>query len=575
MSNCLSIYQEEPDCSTDEFSVVLSRVISDLKEDEMNAVLHDLRNLEVNHGYDVPIYDILSGGIWAPNGKTHQHSPRTMDILILLYGRLEEKLTKDVDVIECFGVSGRYLDLIKDLADNEGIDLKCYNVHQERRSDVNFAVSGLVWFVISIIDTILTIFTKQFFTPSDSKVLVSYPIFRPGTFKPIEDKLELHFDATFTLTTISYFLRARSVIPKKTPVIPLRCFESVIGLLKEQIFLGKLLTDVLLFGDFTESVVEEVEREVGLNIERTISSLTYRTCLLNLDALLYNMAAHSAFQNGEYQSLLITSEGTHGKSLALSAKDSNVDVYALPHSITNSKLDLSFHRTRFTEGEISKNILQDESGLQFLPTGLPKHIDLFEKKKENKKDTDITNRPDNLLIGTQPFANRYREDFFREVVTSVLKHTEMQITVKIHPGEEREYYLGLLTDLSITERQKQRVNIKEKDLYRHIHDSDVLLTINSNVAIEAVILGTPAVVYDKYAPEIRTPLYSRYGNVPSFNDKNECAEFLKCEDFRSLSMEQDSLLNGPYNVRENSLDHIADSIEMEIKSLNRGNRKGN
>jgi predicted glycosyltransferase len=104
----------------------------------------------------------------------------------------------------------------------------------------------------------------------------------------------------------------------------------------------------------------------------------------------------------------------------------------------------------------------------------------------------------------------------------------------------------------------------DDDLYEWIGRSHLLLTTRSNVAIEAVLLGTPAASYNPWSPDLWTPPYVKHGPVPGFKDPDEFISFLTGIDCDTERKRQESMLNDLYWVRGNSIEDITARIQTKI-----------
>jgi hypothetical protein len=180
------------------------------------------------------------------------------------------------------------------------------------------------------------------------------------------------------------------------------------------------------------------------------------------------------------------------------------------------------------------------------------------------KRTEIPdkNEQKTLLIGTT--AGTYRDDFICDIVPPVLEQTDWDVVIKVHPSEEKSYYNNLFTDIEITDDQNSRLQIVDKNLHSWIGRSHLLLTTRSNVGIESVLLGTPAASYNPWSPDLWTPPYAKYGDVPCFRDANNFISFLNNMDYNDERERQEAMLNNLYLVRGNSIDQIATQMRKEM-----------
>jgi hypothetical protein len=216
----------------------------------------------------------------------------------------------------------------------------------------------------------------------------------------------------------------------------------------------------------------------------------------------------------------------------------------------------------FVEGTIASRLVDDELGEKFIPTGLPKHIDIAGQAPR----TQSSHEQRMLLIGTQSFDNRYRTGLIIDVVPSVLEATNWTIVLKLHPGESADFYEELLRSIGYDPSDQDRISVATDDLYGYIHRADLLLTVNSNVGIESIILGTPAVCYNPWVPSKRDPPYASHGPVPKFDVPSDFVDFIMDYEPAQHRNLQQPLITGPYDVVGNSLDKIAAGVETELSN---------
>lgn len=566
MDNTLIICSDSQKAEDHNPDIILSEEIHNISKTKADKLYEELQCIDVDDQRLESAYRIVSKQVWADGGGLHEHSPRSLELLPILYERIVGKITQDTNKIKCIGVSGRYLDLLKDLSENESMKLESQKVANESITDRLLLVRSFIWLTVSFFDAILSLLLRPIFDPTDADLLVKYPIFRPDTISSVEEELNISFDATCTLLTISYFRRGRNNIATTTTLIPVRCFGDIPQMICNYRFVWYILSRTILKNEFGLEVVDNVEDISGVRLERTISRLVRRAILSNLGALLYSGTLEKLFSSGEYEQLLITSTGPSGRGIAFPAIKSNIRPYVLHHSIVTPRepYDKSYYRQRFCEGTILKTALKDSKNerIRPIPTGLPKHLQIAEMKRQSTIKSEGSEK---LLIGTQPFADRYRKAFIADILSSVLKNTQFDIIIKVHPAEKKEFYTSFINELNISS-DLGRVKVKDTDLYKSIQQCELLLTVSSNVALESVILGTPTAVYNPWSPNFRNPMYVTYGSVPQFTDAEEFTLFLKDESLNEIHSEEVEMLKDQYMVKNNSFAQFHRRINEELKS---------
>lgn len=561
-NDVLLICREEDDVPDGTSAVVISQEIKHIDATEANELYARLVALDVDHGFDLPVYSLLSNQIWSAD-RFHDDAPGALDLLILLYHRLSSHVDAETERIRCVGVSDLYLDLVEDLAHNEGLELEHDAVDSDRLSYTRVGRT-LLWLCFSVIDILVSVVAKSVYQPSGADVLIKYPAFRPDTFRPIEERLDIPFDATFTLLTVSFFRHARSITKPETNVVPLRVFDTPGGMIRDYPEVVHIIWDTIMGDRTVSATADAIEAETDVRIEAVTRTITGRTVMENPSALLYHGTADRLFNSGQYSCVLVTSLGPSGKLLTRPANNHGVRTLSLGHSITFLPGVANRHSLDavFVEGTIASRLVDDELGKKFIPTGLPKHINIAEQAS----GTRSSHEQRMLLIGTQSFDNRYRTGLIIDVVPSVLEATNWTIVLKLHPGESADFYEELLRSIGYDPSDHDRISVATDDLYGYIHRADLLLTVNSNVGIESIILGTPAVCYNPWVPSKRDPPYASHGPVPKFDVPSDLVDFItdyEPDQHRNL---QQSLITGPYDVVGNSLDKIAARVETELSN---------
>jgi hypothetical protein len=557
----LVVCEKRSDVPPNTSPIILSNILSEFDEKKADKLHEQLLNLSVDHKYNVPVYTLAGNDMWNDSQQLNDHSPRSMELLILLYQRLTEEVSTDTERIRCIGVSGRYVDLIRDLAENEDLELEIQQQKAEATSNQLISIRSVAWILLSIFDGILSLLLRPFFLPTDANILVKYPVFRPDTFQSIEKRLNISFDVTFTLLTISYFGHVKNVISRENSIVPIRCFDTLSGMISEYRFFVILGYDLLIRHEFEADVINAIEDETSIQLKETVGTLTRRAVWANVSAYLSYGAACRAFDRTNYDCVLITSSGASGNALALPAADHGVDTYVLPHSIRVPPVSVNrpFYTGVFTEGKIANFAVTDKQ-TEFILIGLPKHLDIHQRRESLTTDSGGCKT---LLIGTQGFVDSVRQEFIEDIVPAVLNETEWEVVLKVHPREDPVFYRKTLKSLGIDTNKETRVQVTDSDLYTWIARSELLLTVTSNVGIESVILGTAAASYNVWSPTLRHPLYAKYGSVPSLRDPAALIELLQ-GNVDAERARQQTLLNGPFMIRGNSINKITDQIQERL-----------
>jgi hypothetical protein len=540
---------------------VIERQIRGFDEETANDLHNRLVGLDLNHQYDVPVYEVFGNQVWRDGGGLHDHSPYSMEVIVLLYRQIVEEVTCN-DQVVAIGVGGRYLDMLHDLADNEGLELVVRDQPEESKSDRSVRWDAFQWVPIVLFDVLCSLFLKLVFRARTASTLVLYPVFRPETFRPLEDNLDVEYNGSVYVLTLSYLLNYRSIFTDDISVVPIHCFATVRGFLSQCRFALTFARDI--HSRKTErTLVDSVEDETGLRLEQTVGSLYQRAAAFNFASCLRYETAKRAFKQSQYDVLMLPSSDGLNKAIGLAAREEDVEVLLLPHSILHqyTALEVPYSHTRVVEGSIAREPLRDVEGVEFVELGLPKHLTIRDRAESIERQSERKQ----ILIGTQPYEDSRRREFINDVVNASLEETNHDIVVKIHPREKVEFYESVMEDLDLNEANRQRISITERNLHRNIADSDLMVTISSNVGIESVILGTPTICYNKWSPDIRTPLYATDGRVPNIEKYEDLLQAYDERQFSDLYRSQKRMLDEKFMVRGNTIQAISEGIRGQIR----------
>lgn len=553
------ICQNNDDVPDSTSAIVLSDLVSNFEEKEVLTLHDNLKKIDVNHTYKVPFYNIVANQIWTGIGGSNS-LPVKKGILIMVYRRLCEIIPEGTEEIRCVGVSKPYLNLIRDFADNRDLTLTISDIKNNSTTTRSIAIDSIKWLIISIFDVFVSILLKPFFSTTGASILIKFPVFRSETFLPISDHINSDYDSFFTLLTVSYFLKVSPLVDDCINIIPIRCFSTVSGYFRDYRAVIAIMFDLIIGDRIETAVVDAVETETGVRLERTVGHLTRRAIWSNISAFFYYGAACDLFKTEEYDSVLLTTFGPSGTAIAIPALEYDVDVYVLPHGALGwpKMHQETLYTGMFTEGTIVDAEV-DRSEKKFIPTGFPKHVKMHKKRNLVPNKDDVKT----ILIGTA-YISDIREKFIRDVVPPIINKTSWRVIVKTHPMEEISYYNRILLDLGIDSDHNKRIQVVDSDLYSWIGRSHLTLTTRSNVGIESVLLGTPAACYNPWSPDLIDPPYAKHGPVPLLRDPSDVVSLLTEWDGDEQRAKQEQMLDNLYMVNENSLEDIAAQIQAEM-----------
>jgi hypothetical protein len=136
------------------------------------------------------------------------------------------------------------------------------------------------------------------------------------------------------------------------------------------------------------------------------------------------------------------------------------------------------------------------------------------------------------------------------------------LTIKPHPDESHELYREI-------ESEYENVRLITDGLYEEIADSDLTVTINSNVGLESIVIGTPAVCYNAWEPFILEQTFAFADEVPVFRSADEFQTFasqLDRDELSQLRSRQQAFGVESYCLESDIATTIASYIESDQRS---------
>jgi hypothetical protein len=107
-------------------------------------------------------------------------------------------------------------------------------------------------------------------------------------------------------------------------------------------------------------------------------------------------------------------------------------------------------------------------------------------------------------------------------------------------------------------------------LYGEIVDADLTVTINSNVGLESIIIGTPAFCFNAWEPLIFEPTYATADEIPVFRSESELQTFvsqLNSNKTSQLRSQQQTFVENNYVINSSIATDIANCIEADPAEL--------
>jgi hypothetical protein len=154
------------------------------------------------------------------------------------------------------------------------------------------------------------------------------------------------------------------------------------------------------------------------------------------------------------------------------------------------------------EGEIDKDFLSKNgvNSNKIYVRGSPEYENIFKTEiKEfhdledyfSKKKYTLSHEKTKILLTTNPITSTSNEFLLKTVIDVVKKLENIQFIIKLHPREN-----GFLHKKIIKNMNLKAIIVKNVNIFEIINSSDILITQDSRVILDAMIVGKPLIVLD-------------------------------------------------------------------------------
>jgi hypothetical protein len=446
--------------------------------------------------------------------------------LLVLYHLLDTHLAdNDYDDIYCDGLSPNYQAVVRDIATRHGLSVRGTERYGFFRAAWGMLV-GLWRYVVLVFAQIVAFVWKRFHSQPNPTETVFVPhVNRFDSTRSVLEALDDDHEVVLPTSTATW-LRERgdryAAIREYDPT-PLDYFatpSTMLDSLRRGVQLG---IEVVVRRSFDRRLGEFLETEFDVAMPNTLWYLLGNLFATHVPSLANTVLAERMLSKLEPQNLVIGSLGSRQQAILYPAIQSGIHTYHIPHSATTGYELLPPSETvHFVPGshvvdhlEASKQITTTDN---LVPTGRPQLVALASQTVEprNKSPPDAVR----IVVATQPFPDTHRERFITDVLGAIEgMSVPVDVVIKIHPNEASTFY-----EESIAE-QSYPVKIAEDGLHEYLAGADLVVTINSNVGLEAMVLGTAVACVTKWSPLIRARPYATGGPVPVLRSTDEIHAF--------------------------------------------------
>lgn len=144
-------------------------------------------------------------------------------------------------------------------------------------------------------------------------------------------------------------------------------------------------------------------------------------------------------------------------------------------------------------GEAMKNVLikRGVDPEQLVITGQPRYDNLFKKsfnKEKLLRELGISADKKIIVLTTQPVSNEENELLLSAVTAAMKELPEAELIIKLHPDEKHKWYQRVINNLNC-----KAVIVKDTDIFELLNACEVMITLYSTTALEAMILDKPVI----------------------------------------------------------------------------------
>ncbi len=532
MSNKLYICQNESEQFSKNDVFCINRKLCNLTQKKKHEIFAEYKSLTLSEKYGINKYEIISQYFASERYGSIQDS-------IFLYDKLKSEINEQNinKIVVSDDVEKKYQLVVKDVVDTEiSIEIK----EKPKRKILVGVVQSIFRLIYILFEQFLHVLFKS---QNKDATDVIFILNRPNSMAPVIESAkegDIKYKTICPKPKIKSFQNSNIMVDEN-----INDFMTFRIWLKQVRFYFNLMNEVFITNDFSNELTKKFESELDREMPNTIGYATNEIFLSNkAESFRYAFLTESILNTIDCEKIVVSSLSASGKSVLQTAEKKGVDTYHIPHSIITPNFDSIGNTQHFICGRLDLKYLQHSLKYpdisKYIPSGRPYFYDLHNNWAANKNETNEII----ITVATQPISNKH--EFIQEVISAANKSgKDIKIEIKIHPGEKRKEYKKYINCNS------KKITVVDDKLFQRISRSDLVMTRNSNVGLEAMIVGTPCVAVNWWRPFQNDMSYIIYGPVPMCEQK---------EDIHKLF----NSLNGKYlsNLKQKQTEFIQEHIEL-------------
>jgi hypothetical protein len=521
---------EVPD-ETEEYIFIIEDIIEKVDPDRYDRRYNTISSVGRNSDRSNPLVSIYWPRLSNPTrvllkisknifGSRRSNQGLSLNHRTILSEELSSRIQKlEPERIVCSGVSEEYLPVITDVAEHHNIEIDA----PSKPSIISGYLFGLPFMMFLLGDILFSLLLSVVITVPTEADTVFVPNYnRSKSLKTVVDRVEetaLVVVPGLTIQWAFQSLRGEEQFPE-IKVVPLGIYATHKVLLSELYFTLVQLPERIIESE--QILRSELRSATGIDLCHTVRDALHK--ILRQPIGLYNHPLGNIMVDRiSPHNVVFGAAGPPQMGIMNAIIENDVDGYYVPHGIT-SEFEAVPHKeiTQFVASPLGKQYLE-ESNLydgvgNIEATGRPYFQELKDGKSGTKPSTE--SEYPYIVIATQPYRDQIRDQFISNVINGMLNTlSEVDIIIKIHPNEARKFYEDY-------EGVCSEVSIADSNLRYHLRQADVVITMTSNVGLEAMLFRTPTVCYALFKSINRLPLYAQYGPVPTPESAQDVAELM-------------------------------------------------
>lgn len=489
-------------------------------------------------------------------------------VYVCLYNTLARLIEENgIDKIITHDLEKGYRLVIDDLSDRYEIETEHRDVDFELFSSFSHRLVSIST-VVFFIDQLIGMLMRKI--EGNSARLQNIPLFFPypdryGSMLPIIREVDIISNIVVTPLTISWqIFNPVENWPTNHHTSTLTAFSdwSTMKIQIKELF--KLQKEVITNDlEIVRELDQQLQDEWSIYLPQTIEYVCEDVLTRDIRIVLSLYLVENTITRTEPNSIIVGGMNPRDRHALKVGSDIDSELYYIPHSIAydSEVIPPIPETTHFVAGPADKRVIQQNYSDMMLPdiepVGRPYLDELVESTAANPEEDTLPK----IIIGTQPYKEWMRDQFITDIIDAVSRvGFRGEIIIKPHPSEQTEYYNGLISRIDTP----LEIRIESGHIREYVDRSTILITINSNVGLENILLGGYTISYNPFEPFTYKSSYIDGESIPYLRDVSQLQEHLNSLLFNEISNKsQKAFVHDSYSIG-GSTEEIAQKIEQAI-----------